>query len=98
VTAMSRGADALRLLEDPRQEFDILISDVVMPGMRGVELARRAEVLRPGLPVLMTSGYTTPLDEEDRVAMAEAPLLEKPFSRRDLLGEVRRLIDESREG
>jgi signal transduction histidine kinase len=98
VTAMSRGADALRLLEDPRQEFDILISDVVMPGMRGVELARRAEELRPGLPVLMTSGYTTPLDEEDRVAMAEAPLLEKPFSRRDLLGEVRRLIDESREG
>jgi hypothetical protein len=44
------------------------------------------------------SGYTTPLDEADRVAIAEAPLLEKPFSRRDLLGEVRRLLDDHGEG
>jgi hypothetical protein len=93
VNAQSRGADAVPLLEDPRQEFDLLISDVVMPGMRGVELARRARELRPELPVLMMSGYTTPLEEEDRKAMAETPLLEKPFSRRDLLGEVRELLD-----
>jgi PAS domain S-box-containing protein len=98
VAATSRGADAVRLLEDPRQEFDLLISDVVMPGMRGVELARRAQELRPELPVLMMSGYTTPMAEEDRRAMAEAPLLEKPFSRRDLLGEVRTLLDERGEG
>jgi PAS domain S-box-containing protein len=98
VTATSRGAEAVRLLEDPRQEFDLLISDVVMPGMRGVELARRAHELRPELPVLMMSGYTTPMSDEDRRAMAEAPLLEKPFSRRDLLGEVRSLLDERGEG
>jgi PAS domain S-box-containing protein len=98
VTATSQGADALRRLEDPRQEFDILISDVVMPGMRGVELARHAERLRPELPVLMMSGYTTPLDDEDRAAMAEAPLLEKPFSRRDLLGAVRDLIGDRGDG
>jgi PAS domain S-box-containing protein len=98
VTATSGGREALRLLEDPRREFDLLISDVVMPGMRGVELARRAEGLRPELPVLMMSGYTTPLDEEDRKAIAESPLLEKPFSRRDLLGEVRALLDRREEG
>jgi PAS domain S-box-containing protein len=98
VTATSRGAEAVRLLEDPRQEFDLLISDVVMPGMRGIELARRAHELRPELPVLMMSGYTTPMAEEDRRAMAEAPLLEKPFSRRDLLGQVRTLLDERAEG
>jgi PAS domain S-box-containing protein len=92
VTATSGGTDALRLLEDPRQEFELLISDVVMPGMHGTELARRAVQLRPELPVLMTSGYTTPLSEEDRKAMAETPLLEKPFSRRDLLGEVRAVL------
>jgi FixJ family two-component response regulator len=66
-----------------------------MPGMRGVELAQRAEQLRPELPVLMMSGYTTPLSGEDRKAMAEAPLLEKPFSRRDLLGEVHALLDDA---
>jgi hypothetical protein len=94
VTATNRGTEAVALLEDPRQEFDLLISDVVMPGMRGVELGRRARELRPTLPVLMMSGYTTPMAPEDRKAMAEAPLLEKPFSRRDLLGEVRTLLDE----
>jgi CheY-like chemotaxis protein len=93
VSATSEGKDALALLEDPRNEFDLLISDVVMPGIRGVELARRAQQLRPDLPVLMMSGYTTPMAEEDRRALAEAPLLEKPFSRRDLLGEVRSLLD-----
>jgi two-component system, cell cycle sensor histidine kinase and response regulator CckA len=98
VTATSRGAEAVRLLEDPRQEFDLLISDVVMPGMRGVELARRAHELRPELPVLMMSGYTTPMAEEDRQVMAEAPLLEKPFSRRDLLGAVHSLAHEPGEG
>jgi PAS domain S-box-containing protein len=98
VTATSAGSDALALLEDPKREFDVLISDVVMPGMRGVELAKRAAQLRPNLPVLMMSGYTTPLDEADRVAIAEAPLLEKPFSRRDLLGEVHRLLDDRGEG
>ena len=98
VTATSRGVEAVRLLEDPRQEFDLLISDVVMPGMRGVELAGRAQELRPELPVLMMSGYTTPMAEEDRRAMAEAPLLEKPFSRRDLLGHVRTLLDGPGEG
>jgi PAS domain S-box-containing protein len=94
VSALSQGSDALPLLEDPRRDFDLLISDVVMPGMRGVELVRRALELRPELPVLMMSGYTTPLEEDDRRAMAEAPLLEKPFSRRDLLGQVRELLDQ----
>ena len=98
VRAMAQGSDAVHLLEDQRQEFDLLISDVVMPGMRGVELVRRARELRPELPVLMMSGYTTPLEEEDRVAMEETPLLEKPFSRRDLLGEVRELLDHAGEG
>jgi PAS domain S-box-containing protein len=98
VSAMAQGSDAVHLLEDQRQEFDLLISDVVMPGMRGVELVRRARELRPELPVLMMSGYTTPLEEEDRVAMAETPLLEKPFSRRDLLGEVRELLDHAGKG
>ena len=93
VTATSRGRAALRVLEDPRQEFDLLVSDVVMPGMGGVELTERAKKLRPELRVLMISGYTTPLGEEDRRAMADTPLLEKPFSRRDLLGEARSVLD-----
>jgi PAS domain S-box-containing protein len=98
VSALSQGGDAVPLLEDHTREFDLLISDVVMPGMRGVELVRKALELRPELPVLMMSGYTTPLEDEDRAAMAATPLLEKPFSRRDLLGQVRELLDDQMEG
>jgi PAS domain S-box-containing protein len=98
VTATSGGREALRLLEDPRRDFDLLISDVVMPGMHGVELAHRAQELQPELPILMMSGYTTPLTDSDRKVMAGAPLLEKPFSRRDLLGEVHDLLRGRAEG
>jgi len=69
-----------------------------MPEMRGVELVRQTEKVRPDLPVLMMSGYTTPMFEEERRAIASVPLVEKPFSGAALLDEVRALIDGRREG
>jgi two-component system cell cycle sensor histidine kinase/response regulator CckA len=68
--------------------IDLLITDVVLPGMSGPALAARFLEKRPGLRVLFISGY--PFDEIGQ----QAPLgpttafLQKPFSRRDLLGQV----------
>jgi CheY-like chemotaxis protein len=93
VTAVGSGREALALLTDPGWEFDLLLSDVVMPEMRGIELVRRTHGVRPDLAVLMMSGYTTPLEEAERDAMAEGSLLEKPFSGPKLLRAVRELLD-----
>jgi PAS domain S-box-containing protein len=71
---------------------DVLLTDVVMPGMNGFELARRLVALRPGLPVLYMSGYAG--DElQVRGLPPEIDLLEKPFTVARLARAVRRVIE-----
>jgi PAS domain S-box-containing protein len=72
---VGNGLEALRLLRD-NGHFDLLFTDLVMPlGVSGVELARHAVAIRPGMKVLLTSGYRGPRE----AAEDEFPLLPKPF-------------------
>jgi CheY-like chemotaxis protein len=76
---------------------DLLFSDVVMPGpVRGRELALKARALRPGLPVLFTSGYAQDAIVRDGRLDPEIQLLSKPFSRDDLARKVRALLGPGR--
>ncbi len=95
VSAVGRGREALGLLDNGGPPYDLLLTDVVMPEMRGVELVKAAHAIAPELPVLMMSGYTTPMIDEDRRIVEQVPLLEKPFSGSALLGQVRQLLDET---
>jgi CheY-like chemotaxis protein len=73
------GASAMLIVNGPAQ-IDLLFSDVVMPGnMNGAELARQAKALRPGLPVLLTSGYTARALSQQHGFDQELPLLRKPY-------------------
>jgi two-component system, cell cycle sensor histidine kinase and response regulator CckA len=85
--------EALRLLDDHETRVDLLITDVVMPGMSGRELGDQLARLRPGIPVLYTSGYT----DEDviRRGMLEEgrPFLQKPFTPHELARAVRDALD-----
>ena len=84
----SHAAQALDRLKGP-ERIDILFSDVVMPGgMNGVQLSVEARRLRPGLRVLLASGYTgTALGEQG--VPADLPLLSKPYRREDLADKLR---------
>ena len=68
---------ALALLADEADRFDVVFSDVVMPGMNGVELARTIRQRYPDLPVVLTSGYSNVLAQEGRHGFE---LLQKPYS------------------
>ena len=71
---------------------DLLIADIVMPEFRGPMLAGLAQELRPGLPVLLISGYPAVVGA-DTVALQAHAFLSKPFSGDDLVRAVRRLLD-----
>lgn len=86
------GRDALRCAELQEGEFDLVVTDMVMPVMSGRAFAREFSKLHPSTPVLFVSGYT---DDEILRRGSLAPrtaFLEKPFTPDSLLGAVRELL------
>ena len=87
------GAAALAISERHSGPIDLLLTDVVMPQMLGKELAGRLVVSRPGTPVLYMSGYARPVLASHGTLDSDVVLLEKPFTRTDLLRTVHQRLD-----
>jgi CheY-like chemotaxis protein len=85
VVEASSGEEALQLL-DKGLEPDLLVSDHLMPGMTGTELAREVRARRPGTRLLLVSGYA----EVDGIA-ADLPRLTKPYRQADLVAKLEEL-------
>jgi two-component system cell cycle response regulator CpdR len=90
VTAVDRGTAALPLLE--RERFDLLLSDIVMPEMDGIELAQRCSEVSPATKVIFITGFAAVTLKATRDA-PQAKVLSKPFHLRDLVMEVQRVFD-----
>ena len=90
VTAVDRGTAALPLIE--AEEFDLLLTDIVMPEMDGIELAQKAGELRPDLRVMFITGFAAVTLKAGK-AMPQARVLSKPFHLRDLVLEVDRMFE-----
>lgn len=94
VITHEKPEDALTLLQDRDQQIDVLLSDVIMPGMLGTELVSKAREARPDLPVIFMSGYShSILDPQTLDTQRGAIYLEKPFSAIQLLDAVREVIE-----
>jgi DNA-binding NtrC family response regulator len=90
-------ADPLLALDRVQAEpFDLLITDIRMPGMSGVELLRAAREHDPQLPVLLITGYPTVETAVEALRLGAVDYLTKPFLPEDLLARVRRTLDERR--
>lgn len=90
VTAVDRGTAALRVLE--HQSFDLLLTDIVMPELDGIELAQRAAAIDPAMRVMFITGFAAVKLEAGSV-MADAKILSKPFHLRELVMEVDRMFE-----
>jgi two-component system, cell cycle response regulator CpdR len=89
VTSVDRGTAALPLLES--ESFDLLLTDIVMPEMDGIELAQKAAVIAPDMRVMFITGFAAVALKAGKAA-PDAKVLSKPFHLRDLVAEVDRLF------
>ena len=92
VLAAADGRAALRVLEERTAAVDLVLSDLVLPGMSGVELARTAHALRPGLPLLVVTGYSLAGREEELAAYGIAGWLQKPFTFDQLATKIEEVL------
>ncbi len=89
VAPVADGHQALRQLESAT--FDLLIADIVMPGIDGIELARRAMRSHPDLKVLFITGFAAVAMNAQR-EIASTKVLSKPFHLRELVDNVERIL------
>jgi signal transduction histidine kinase/CheY-like chemotaxis protein len=83
---------ALRLLKEPSVEVDLLITDIVMPQMGGLELARQVQTIRPGIKTLFMSGYTDTSIADKAMLTPDTPFIQKPFTAASLRTKVREAL------
>ena len=94
VSAVDRGTEAVPLLE--KGDYDLLLSDIVMPEMDGIELAQRCAEISPRTKVMFITGFAAVSLRASREQPA-AKVLSKPFHLRDLVLEVERAFEDMSE-
>jgi len=92
VLEAANGSEALVISERFSGPIDLLLSDVILPGLSGPELAVAIRQQRPGIPVLFMSGYTEDLALGNDVSPGNAHFISKPFEPAQLLARIGELV------
>jgi len=92
VLEAENGEHGLRIAEETKERIDVLVTDVVMPGIGGRELAKKLVAMRPGISVLYLSGYTEDAIVTEGVLAPGTAFLQKPFTLQNLTKKVREVL------
>ncbi len=92
VDAVKDGKDALELFCEAPETFDVVITDQTMPKMTGAELAEELLHIRPDIPVILSTGFSETISEQEAKAMGVSELLMKPATTKDLDAAIRKAI------
>ena len=95
VVAKAGSRDALELFRRNPQEFDLVITDMTMPGMTGDRLAREFIAIRGDIPIILCTGYNEHISEESAKKIGIKAFILKPLDMRTLTETVRRVLDQS---
>jgi CheY-like chemotaxis protein len=94
VSGFENPLEALAVIEAQPHDFDLIVSDFNMPGASGLDIARRLAQLRPGLPVIITSGYVSEQLQEGARAVGVRHIINKPDTVDELCAIVQRVLME----
>ncbi|MBN2526484.1 MAG: response regulator [Deltaproteobacteria bacterium] len=97
VTTADGGESAMDIFQQDPQRFCLVITDYSMPEITGVELVERLRKLRPGLPVILLSGYGEAISQEELVAIEINAFLNKPVEAKDLGKTIHRILSDPSE-
>jgi len=86
------AAEAIEVVAHTPEKINLLLTDIVMPGKNGRELAEQVEEMSPGIPVLFTSGYTDGEIERRGLLRAGSAFIQKPFTPRALAHAVQKTL------
>ena len=93
VEARASGAEALACFEEDPEGFDLVLTDMSMPGLRGDRLAERVLEIRPDIPVILSTGYSRQISEERAEEIGIRAFVMKPLTANELAGTVREVLD-----
>jgi CheY-like chemotaxis protein len=93
VTVETNSIEALRIIQSQPDSFDLLITDQTMPGITGIDLARRLLQIRPGMPIILCTGFSNQISEEKATIYGIKGFAMKPLARKDLAALVRNVLD-----
>lgn len=95
VTVRSSSLEALETFQNQPDRFDLVITDQTMPGMTGVDLARRMIQIRPDIPIILCTGYSAIITEKQAKSMGIKEFIYKPVAQRDFGHLIRKVLDGS---
>jgi PAS domain S-box-containing protein len=98
VETRASGTDALECFRQDPMRFDLIVTDTTMPGLRGDKLAEEMMKIRPGMPVILSSGFSRQISEEKAKELGVRAFLMKPFTAQELANTVRNVLNEEIEG
>ena len=93
VTPFTNSIDALETFRSQPERFDLILTDLTMPRMTGVELARKLMAIRPDIPIIVSTGFMEDATREKVMAIGVREYLMKPISMREMAETVRRVLD-----
>ncbi len=93
VTARTSSLEALETFHARPWEFDLIITDMTMPNMTGVELSKKIKQVRSDMPMVLCTGFSEMIDERKAKALGFRAFVMKPIVRQDIAQTIRKVLD-----
>jgi CheY-like chemotaxis protein len=93
VTVRTSSMEALSTFQNQPDQFEAVITDQTMPGLTGVELARRMLRIRPDIPIILCTGYSNLVNEEQAKVIGIKGFIMKPMAKKDIAQLLRAVLE-----